>query len=138
MFSKIILLFCVLTISFSQLISQTYFSTNNKKICDYNKKTAKYDKCREEEMHTLFKMNKAETMIDHTTPDLNSTYYVDEKKYDDSLALYMYMVTSDVGNKYIFLFDIDKKEIRVLGQDKSSGNFYIVTWYIKSMWTDEQ
>ena len=133
---NLLLIFAVFFIV-PNICSQTYFSSYEKKICDYNNKTGKYDDCSEKEYNTLFKMNKAETMIEHTTPDLKSSYYVNDKKYNDSISLYMYMVTSDVGNKYIFVFDIDAKEIRVLGESKETGNYYIITWYIKKMWTEE-
>ncbi|RPI15210.1 MAG: hypothetical protein EHM58_14680 [Ignavibacteriae bacterium] len=134
---KTIIVAFLLIISSTLVYSQVYFSTYAKKICFYNGRTEKYDLCEDETVSTLFKFNSSETMFEHTTPAISSSYYIDEKKYDDETGLNMFYVTSDVGNKYIFIIDMDNKEIRTLGQDKKTEELYIITWYVKSMWSDK-
>ena len=59
-------------------------------------------------------MNKAETMFTHTIETLKSTYYIDSKEYDKKNDVYTYNVTSDVGNKYYYIFDPKNKEVRAV------------------------
>jgi hypothetical protein len=59
-------------------------------------------------------MNKDETMFTHTIESMKSTYYVTSSEYDKEKEVWSYYVTSDVGNKYLYIFDPKNKEIRAL------------------------
>jgi hypothetical protein len=45
---------------------------------------------------------------------MKSTYYVTSSEYDNEKEVWSYYVTSDVGNKYLYIFDPKNKEIRTL------------------------
>lgn len=53
-------------------------------------------------------------MFTHTIETMKSTYYVTSSEYDKEKDVWSYSVTSDVGNKYLYVFDPKNKEIRAL------------------------
>jgi hypothetical protein len=108
-----IIIFIFLFIS-SNLTAQTSFSCIYREYCTWNKVIEKYENCSGFEENSLFVINKNETMFTHTTEILKSTYYVDIKEYDNVKDVYTYDVTSDIGNKYYFVFDLKNKQIRVV------------------------
>jgi hypothetical protein len=72
-------------------------------------------------------MNKAETMFTHTIETLKSTYYVESKEYDEKNDVYTYFVTSDVGNKYYYIFDPKNKEVRAVFEKEGKSILIIFT-----------
>ncbi|MGB9701261.1 MAG: hypothetical protein ACPL1A_00890 [Candidatus Kapaibacteriota bacterium] len=116
----------------TEIKAQVSFSCNYREYCDWNEKTQKFEtKCDGYEESSLFVMNKNETMFTHTTPEMKSTYYVDKKEYDEQNDVYTYDVTSDVGNKYFYIFDVKNKEIRaVFEQD---GKTILLRFYVKAI-----
>lgn len=116
----------------TEINAQVSFSCTYREYCDWNEKTQKFEtKCDGYEESSLFVMNKSETMFTHTTPEMKSTYYVDKKEYDEQNDVYTYDVTSDVGNKYFYIFDVKNKEIRaVFEQD---GKTILLRFYVKSI-----
>ena len=104
---------------------KTYFSTNSTKICYYNKKTKKYDKCVTYKVSTVFEVNAGRTVFTHTTSDQSSTYYIQNSRYNQQYKYYSYAVVSDVGNKYTFLVSKRGKYITILkGTGDDSYNMY--------------
>jgi hypothetical protein len=113
-------------------------STSYKQTCFWNSSTKKFDQCGDEtEYASMFTLNADETIFNHTTSDMKSTYYVSKKQYDADYDEYEYDVTSDVGNKYTFLVDLKNNELRILssGHDNSSDD-YLLTFTLKSSWKD--
>lgn len=96
------------------LKAQTSFSCTYREYCSWNQRTETFENCSGYEESSLFVMNKDETMFTHTTESTKSTYYVSSKDYDEAKEIWTYDVTSDVGNKYTFVFDPRNKEIRAL------------------------
>ena len=76
-------------------------------------------------------MNKAETMFTHTTETMKSAYYVESKEYDEKNEVYTYFVTSDVGNKYDYIFDSKNKEVRVV--IKKEEETILLTFTLKAI-----
>jgi hypothetical protein len=70
-------------------------------------------------------------MFTDTTENIKSTYYVNKKEYDEVNDVYTYEVTSDVGNKYYYIFDPKNKEIRVLA-DADDYNT-LIRFYVKAI-----
>lgn len=98
------------------LSAQTNISTEFRIQCKWNESTEKFDKdCIENfDFTSRFTINDAGTMIVHTTPGMTSSYYVDDTAHEPDDHTYIYFVTSDVGNAYIFIFDFDDGEVRTV------------------------
>jgi hypothetical protein len=121
-----IILFFGVTIS-----AQTSFSCHYREYCDWNESSEKFVNCKGSEEASLFVMNKDQTMFTHTTESMKSTYYVNEEEYDSEKELWFYTVTSDVGNKYIFIFDPNNKEIRaIITRD---DEMILLRFYVKAI-----
>ena len=97
--------------------AQVSFSCYHREYCDWNESTQNYeDNCRGYDEASLFVMNESETMFTHTIESMKSTYYVQEKNYDEKNDVWTYDVVSDVGNKYFYIFDPKNNEIRFLSE----------------------
>lgn len=97
--------------------AQVSFSCYHREYCDWNEATQNYeDNCRGYDEASLFVMNESETMFTHTIESMKSTYYVQEKNYDEKNDVWTYDVVSDVGNKYFYIFDPKNNEIRFLSE----------------------
>ena len=83
--------------------------------------------------NSMFKINIELTMFEHTTPDISSSYYVSNSEYDEDEETLSMDVVSDVGNSYIYIFDIDDKQIRVLF--KRDGVVQLLIFTVKKFWT---
>ncbi len=128
---QLILLFALVTLGFTNAKAQTSFSCMHREYCYWNEKTEKYENCEGYDESSLFVMNDAETMFTHTIETMKSTYYVDSKEYDSKNDVYTYNVTSDVGNKYFYIYDVKNKEIRAVFS--SEGKTVLLTFTVKAM-----
>lgn len=124
---KNILLITILILSFN-VQSQISFSCTHRETCYWNESTKNFEECFKEAESSLFEFNKAETMFIHTTPNIESTYYIKSKEYDKMINVWTYTVVSDVGNTYLYFIDPDHNQIRAL----TSKNMLVV-FYVKSM-----
>ena len=115
----------------TNLKAQTSFSSTYRQYCYWNDTTEKYGNCEGYEESSLFVMNKAETMFTHTTETMKSAYYVERKEYDEKNEVYTYFVTSDVGNKYDYIFDSKNKEVRVV--IKKEEETILLTFTLKAI-----
>ncbi len=111
--------------------AQTSFSCYHREDCGWNEVNQKFDICEGRDEYSLFYINEQETIITHTTYEQKSAYYVDGKEYNDSKKLWMYEVTSDVGNKYIFAFDPRNAEVRCVF--KKDEETFLVRFYVKAV-----
>jgi hypothetical protein len=111
---KTILILTFAILGLTNLKAQTSFSCTYKQFCEWNKVTEKFGNCEGYEESSLFVLNKDETMFTHTIETMKSTYYVTSSEYDKEKEVWSYYVTSDVGNKYLYIFDPKKEEIRAL------------------------
>jgi hypothetical protein len=111
----------------TNLKAQTSFSCTYRQYCYWNETTEKFSNCEGYEESSLFVMNKAETMFTHTIETLKSTYYVESKEYDEKNDVYTYFVTSDVGNKYYYIFDPKNKEVRAVFEKEGKSILIIFT-----------
>jgi hypothetical protein len=127
------LFFVIITLIVFSLHSkaQVSFSCYYREICEWNNEEKTFDNCKGYEESSLFVMNKSETMFTHTTEDNKSTYYVDKKTYDEKSNVWIYTVTSDIGNKYLFVFDPKNKEIRALVLDSDMNQVLMIRFYVK-------
>ncbi len=131
----------ILTAAFALLApalasAQSYFSCNKRTLCSWDSQKESFsDECSSEEQVSMFEINNDETLFKHTTPGMTSTYYIKEKSYDKEKNQVLYTVTSDVGNKYVALFDVDDNEVRFVGN--SDGQSYMVTYAVKRSWAED-
>lgn len=112
---KKLIFFLIITImSIPSLNAQTSFSCSYREYCDWNATTEKFENCEGYEESSLFVMNEAQTMFTHTIATMKSTYFINSKEYDAKTNNYIYDVTSDVGNKYYYMFDVSSKTVTAL------------------------
>jgi hypothetical protein len=111
---KTILILTLALIGLTNLKAQTSFSCTYRQYCTWNDVTEKFENCEGYEESSLFVMNKGETMFTHTIESMKSTYYVNSSEYDKDKDVWSYSVTSDVGNKYLYVFDPKNKQIRAV------------------------
>ena len=136
---KLIPFFFLMIIS-GALRAQTtvHASTSYKELCYWNATNSDFDKCGDNaEYASMFTINADETMFTHVTNDIKSSYYVTKKDYVTSCSCYEYDVTSDVGNKYTFIVDLDRNMIKIMssGHDDEKED-YLITFTIKSHWKE--
>lgn len=113
----------------------TYYACDTREHCDWDSTSAQYINCDKSDMNSMFKLNAAQTMFEHTTPDLKSAYYVSSHEYDSENNVEVYKVTSDVGNDYTFILDTTNDEVRIVGE--SDEAIYMLRFHIKRTWSDE-
>jgi len=126
-----IIILTLALLGLTNLKAQTSFSCIYRQYCYWNEKTEKYGNCEGYEESSLFVMNKAETMFTHTIETLKSTYYVESKEYDEINDVYTYFVTSDVGNKYYYIFDPKNKEVRAVFTKE--GKTILINFTVKAI-----
>ena len=128
---KLLIFSFVFVFTLPTLSAQVSFSCDYRESCYYSEYTESYSRCGGYEEPSLFIMNEDETMFTHTTETIKSTYYVKKKKYDSENDVFFYYVTSDVGNEYIYCFDVNAKEIRILIENDE--DIYIIKFRVKSV-----
>ena len=116
----------------NNLFAQVSFSCTYREYCSWNEYTKEFGDCKGYEESSLFVMNDSETMFTHTIESMKSTYYVTSKEYDAEYDIYTYFVTSDVGNKYYYIFDPKNKEIRAVFSDEN-GKSMLLRFYVKAI-----
>ncbi len=124
------LIFLIVIFLFTSLCySQSHVETYYREYCFYNDDSQEFDDCNGYEEISTFDIADDWSYWVHTTPKMQSTYYVIDTKYMEEYGLTFYYVESDVGNNYIYVFDILKDEIRIFGKNKE-GEEYILTFYV--------
>ncbi len=112
--------------------AQTYVYSSEREYCAYNTSNEEFDKCDSWEDHTLFIVDARETKFDHYTDDIKSTYFIDKKEWNDDMEMNLWYVTSDAGNKYTCIFNLEGGVIAML-YDNGDESF-IVTFTITKKW----
>ena len=135
---KQIIIFALATFAISNVQAQkTYFSTSYTQDCNWNETTLKYEDCQGNDQSTMFTLNADKSEFHHTTDNISSAYYVTKYQYDKDYDVDEYDVKSDVGNTYVFFVDMKNNQIRIVGNNKSSGNkTYMKVYTIKKTWTE--
>ncbi len=128
---KTSLLFIFIFGFISYYSAQTSYSCYYREYCDWNVYAEKFEECQGYEEASLFTISDNETMFSHAIESMKSTYFVTEKENDWEKNLTTYYVTSDVGNKYIYIFDPENKEIRVLISDEDGTR--LLRFYVKAI-----
>lgn len=134
---KKLILTSILMVMFVAGYSQTsFYSSYQTSTCYWNTDSKKFDReCSYKDESTMFKLNEDKTMFYHTTASISSAYYITSNEYDSDYDVDMYYVTSDVGNKYLFIVDIKNDQLRVMG-DMGSDDAYLLTYFLKRHWTE--
>lgn len=128
---KTVIILSFLFLCFTYVKAQTSFSCTHRMNCPWNEYTQEFDRGNSYEESSLFVMNEKQTMFSHTTESIKSSYYVTEVNYDKDNDVYSYSVTSDVGNKYTYIFDLEGKQIRALCV--MNGKTTMVIYYVKAI-----
>jgi len=125
------------------LNAQSFFSSYKETYTFWDEKKGEFIQYAEETVSSMFELNDEETMFTHTTPDMTSTYYIKGREFDDEKEVWTYKVLSDVGNKYIYIFDPKHNQIRALmtvnadkvAAGKEKAVVVMVVYHLKSMFT---
>lgn len=94
--------------------AQIYASFTHRDYYMYDKNTEEFEYITGYDESSMFKINTKLTMFEHTTPDMTSSYFVSESEFDEEGNTLTMYVTSDVGNEYLYVFDLEDSEIIVL------------------------
>ena len=129
---KILTTLVLLTALATWCSAQTYVYTNEREYCAYNPSSGEFDKCDSWEDHTLFVIDERETKLQHFTDDVNSTYYIDSKEWNDDMELNLWHVTSGSGTKYTYVVNLEGNAIAAL-YDNGDESF-IVTFSVSKYW----
>ncbi|MDC1395640.1 hypothetical protein N8368_03940 [Bacteroidia bacterium] len=113
----------------TNVLAQVSISCRAREYCNWNSDDEKFEDCSGREESSLFVLNENRTLFTHTTETMSSTYYIQDVEHDKENDLYLYKVISDVGNKYLYVFDIKNDEIRAL---PLNGDLKLVRFYIKA------
>ncbi len=119
-------LFCFF--SFLQSIAQISFSSAHQEWCIWLEESSEFGNCSRWEESSLFVMNKDETMFTHTIESKKSTYYVISREHNIENDVWTYDVKSDVGNKYLYVFDLNNNVIKAVSviDDKTILAVYFI------------
>lgn len=111
--------------------AQTSFSCTERSTCLLDEDLNVVD-CINSEEASLFVFNDAETMITHTTDKGKTTYFVHDKEFNSNYDTFIYEVTSDTGNEYLFYIDPDDKSIHVFYSDEDD-DIWVVSFKVKAI-----
>jgi hypothetical protein len=128
------IIFCLLT---TFVFSQFHVSTNSRIDFTWDKESDDWKfESEDQESLTFFEFNKEFTMVKHTTSSSTSGFLIKHQEHDeeDGNNQYILTVVSDVGNKYMMIYDIKNENIRFIPDDFSQ----MVKFKIKSSWSDEK
>lgn len=120
----------------TSVFSQLSVSTDSRMDFSWDKEKETWEFQNEDpEALTFFEFNEDFTMIKHTTSNTTSAYMIKSQEHDEEEGRnqYIFMVTSDVGNKYMMIYDVENGNIRFITGDFSS----MIKYRIKSSWADE-
>lgn len=109
--------------------AQTDIHTKGYQVCDFNDVTKSYSNCRyDSTFESRFVFNDSEKSFSHFTTDMKSTYYIDSTI--NEVGEDVYYATSDVENRYLFVFDYaEEKVIYIYPMDGS----YVIATRIKEI-----
>lgn len=127
--------FCVFTLLFNtiEIHAQISLSSDYSQICTWNESTEEFEDCELNEEGSFFVINKAFTLITHTTESKKSIYYIKnaEVKKEDKLSIFE--VVSDLGNKYSFFLYMKEGVLIAFPENSNRGVFF----HLKAVFDDE-
>lgn len=130
----VILLFSLCLFS-NTIQAQIYASCTHRTILKYDTDEGGFVYQSGYDENSMFKINAKLTMFDHTTPTISSTYYASSSNYDEDEQTLTMNVVSDVGNNYLYVFDIKNDVVRVLSEQDEG--VYMIVFTVKRFWTEE-
>ena len=133
--TKCVVLFFTVFLFANAVRSQIYVSCTHRDYYKYNQVTEEFEYQHGYDENSLYKINSQWTMFEHTTPSISSSYYVSSSEYDEEENLLVMNVVSDVGNKYLYSFDMGEKKVRILFNNDEELQLIVFT--VKKFWTEE-
>ena len=128
------LLFCLSISTNTQ--AQIYATCTHRDYYKWNDTTKEFEYLNGYDENSMFKINKKLTMFEHTTPDMSSSYYISESEYNEEEEILSLVVVSDVGNDYIYVFDISNDTIRVIF--KQDEVLQLLVFNVKKFWSGNE
>ena len=90
--------------------AQNKVNTEGYEVCDYNNIIKSYSDCKyNPTFKSKFVFNDLEKSFSHFTAEMQSTYSIDSTFTE--LGKDIYYTTSDVGNRYLFIFDYEEEKV---------------------------
>lgn len=133
--SKCFILLTLLCLFANTAQAQIHASCTHRDYYKYNDMTEEFEYQNGYDENSMFKINTALTMFEHTTPDISSSYYVTESEFDKDEKTLSMEAVSDVGNKYHCVFDINNDKISFLFERE--GVVQLLVFTVKKFWTEE-
>jgi len=133
-FTMILLVF-LLTNLFAIQAQNVFFTTNYTEYAPWDEEAQDFVDFNGQDQETTFELFEDLSQFIHTTETMQSTYTVNENNYDENTETYEFDVTSDVGNNYQFIIDLNDKKLKVIGID-DDGSAYMVLFHVSDSWTE--
>ena len=125
--------FCLLT---HVADAQIFVTCTHRDYYKYNEATEEFDYSNGYDENSMFKINSNITMFEHITPDMSSTYYVNESDFNKEEKKLTLDVVSDVGNEYKYIFDFEGEKVTVaITRD---DDLYAVVFTVKRIWNKNE
>lgn len=125
-----IVIFLMLFVQF--LNAQAYISSSKNYLTSFNEATEEYELIKEFDEYNFFKINKAVTMIEHTSSELRCSYMIE--KLNKNETEWTFIVSSNAGNKYMIILDFENQNVRIIFKD---DKFYMLQYDIQKMWFED-
>jgi hypothetical protein len=107
--SILLLLFSLFSLA---LFAQKKIYCVEREVCQWQESTPHKINCDKIKEISTFTLNKDESEIIHNTPEMRSVYTVNSSETIG--AIKVFVVTSDAGNNYTFIWNEKKKEMKIL------------------------
>lgn len=101
-----IIMLMLLLASVTLAAESTLITTTTSVTCYYNEYTAYYDLCgKTQPYYSVFEFLPGGKLIKHTNQEMTSIYVINstEQEEDEDTYTVTFLVTSDVGNNYMFM-----------------------------------
>lgn len=107
--SILFLLFSLFSLALS---AQKKIYCVEREVCQWQESTPHKVNCDKIKEISTFTLNRDESEIIHNTPEMRSVYTVNSSETIG--AVKVFVVTSDAGNNYTFIWNEKKKEMKIL------------------------
>ena len=109
--------------------------TNFRRVDIFDKEKEEWETDSFGENFGFFEFNKDFTILKYTAASSTAAYMIKSYKYDDEYDQYEFDIVSDVGNKYLMIFDVKNNNLRFIYEQY--GRSWLVSFTITKLWSDD-
>ncbi len=133
---KSVFLLLVLSLLTNTIQAQIFVTCTHRDYYKYNEETKEFEYSNGYDENSMFKINSKITMFEHITPNMSSTYYVNESDFDEENKKLTLDVVSDVGNEYKYIFDFAEESVTVA--ITNDGELIGLVFTVKKIWNKSE